>query len=255
LGTGFVCVNKLVRGFLLLGLFVCGACLANAREWTIDGATKVEAEFSGIIGDIVFLSKPDGSQQKVHLASLSAEDRAFIQNREQATTSVVAATPSPATAHHSSAYSVIANLLSGKLVVPGDNGFADYTPNNAPDYYALYFSAGWCGPCHRFTPKLVSFYQQMKPLHDNFEVIFVSNDRDERGMLGYMHELSMPWPAVRFAEIKGLPEIRKYEGNGIPCLVIINAQGRVVADSFVNGRYVGAETPMNTLGKLLQGGP
>jgi thiol-disulfide isomerase/thioredoxin len=247
-------MKKTIQGFLLLGLVVYGSCLANAREWTIDGTTKVEADFSGIIGDVVFLGKPDGSQQKVLLASLSAEDQSFIQNREQATTSVVTASPPPATTHRASGYSGIANLLAGKLVVPGENGFADYTPSNSPDYYALYFSAGWCGPCHRFTPQLVSFYQQMKPLHDNFEVIFVSNDRDERGMLGYMRELSMPWPAVRFAEIKGLPEIRKYEGNGIPCLVIIDAQGHVVADSFVNGQYVGAETPMNSLGKLLQGG-
>jgi thiol-disulfide isomerase/thioredoxin len=242
-----------MRLFLLFGMVVCGACLGNAREWTINGTTKVEADFSGIIGDIVFLSKPDGSRQKVHLASLSAEDQAFIQNREQATTSIVTASPPPATPHHASGNSAIANLLAGKLVVPGENGFADYTPNNYPDYYALYFSAGWCGPCHRFTPKLVSFYQLMKPLHANFEVIFVSSDRNEREMLAYMRELSMPWPAVRFAEIKGLPEIKRYEGSGIPCLVIVDTQGNVVADSFVNGRYVGANVPMDRLGKLLQG--
>jgi thiol-disulfide isomerase/thioredoxin len=247
-------MNKRIRSFLLLGLVVYGTCLANAHEWTINGTTKVEAEFSGIIGDVVFLSKADGNRQKVHLTSLSAEDRAFIQNREQATTSVVAAAPPPAdTTHHASGYSGIANLLAGKLVLPGENGFAEYTPSNSPDYYAIYFSAGWCGPCHRFTPKLVNFYRHMKPLHGNFEVIFVSNDRDDRGMLDYMRELSMPWPAIRFSEIKGLPEIRKYEGPGIPCLVIIDAQGQVVADSYVNGQYVGASAPMDKLGKLLQG--
>jgi|HubBroStandDraft_6_1064221.scaffolds.fasta_scaffold280939_2 thiol-disulfide isomerase/thioredoxin len=247
-------MKQITQSFLLFGLVVCGAGLANAHEWTIDGTTKVEAEFSGIIGDTVFLSKADGSEQKVSLASLSADDQAFIKDREQATTSVVTASPPPPTAHHTSGYSVIANLLTGKLVVPDENGFADYMPNSTPDYYAIYFSAGWCGPCHRFTPKLVNFYQQMKTQHSNFEVIFVSNDRNEHDMLGYMHELSMPWPAVRFAEIKSLPEIKKYEGRGIPCLVIVDAQGNVVADSFVNGRYVGAESPMNRLGKLLDTG-
>jgi thiol-disulfide isomerase/thioredoxin len=246
-------MNQVVRSILLFGLSVCCAWPANAHEWTINGTTKVEAEFSGIIGDIVFLSRADGSQQKVPLSSLSAEDQAFIKDREQNTTSVVAASPPPPTARHASGYSVIANLLTGKLVVPGEDGFSDYALSSAPDYYAIYFSAGWCGPCHRFTPKLVNFYNQMKPLHGNFEVIFVSNDNNERDMLGYMHELSMPWPAVRFSEIKGLPEIRKYEGDGIPCLVIIDAQGNVVADSYVNGNYVGAEEPMNRLGKLLQG--
>jgi thiol-disulfide isomerase/thioredoxin len=246
-------MRQIIQGFLFFGLIVSGACLANAHEWTIGGTTKVEAEFSGIIGDTVFLSKADGDRLKVPFASLSTDDQAFIKDLEQNTTSVVAASPPPPTAHHASGNSVIANLLMGKLVVPGENGFADFSPNSTPDYYAIYFSAGWCGPCHRFTPKLVSFYHQMKPLHGNFEVIFVSNDRSERAMLGYMHDLSMPWPAVRFAEIRGLPEIGKYEGSGIPCLVIIDAQGNVLADSFVNGQYVGAEEPMNQLGKLLQG--
>jgi thiol-disulfide isomerase/thioredoxin len=239
---------------LVFGLVVCGVDLANAHEWTIDGTTKVEADFSGIIGDVVFLSKPDGSQQKVHLSSLSADDQAFIQNREDATTSVVSSSAAPSTAHKASGYSAIANLLASKLVAPGDNGFADYTPSNSPDYYAIYFSAGWCGPCHHFTPKLVSFYQQMKPLHNNFEVVFVSRDRNEKDMLGYMRELSMPWPAVRFSEIKGLPDIMKYMGRGIPCLVIVDAQGNVVADSYENGQYVGAEKPMKRLGKLLETG-
>jgi thiol-disulfide isomerase/thioredoxin len=250
-------MNKTIRGFFLFGLVVCGAGLASAHEWTIDGTTKVEAEFSGIIGDTVFLSKADGSEQKVSLASLSAEDRAFIIDREQTTTSVVSASPPPPSAtQHASGYSAIANLLAGKLVLPGENGFSDYTPaNSTPDYYAIYFSAGWCGPCHRFTPKLVSFYQQMKPQHNNFEVIFFSSDRNEQEMLSYMRELSMPWPAVRFAEIKGLPDIKKYRGTGIPCLVIVDAQGNVVADSFENGQYVGAEKPMQKLGKLLDGGP
>jgi nucleoredoxin len=248
-------VNKTVRSFLLIGLVFCGTCLANAHEWTIDGTTKVEAEFSGIIGDVVFLSKADGSEQKVPLASLSAEDVAYIKNREEATTSVVSATPPPSTstAHKASGYSTIADMLAGKLVVPGENGFTDYSPGNpSPDYFAIYFSAGWCGPCHRFTPKLVDFYQQMKPRHNNFEVIFVSNDRNEQEMLRYMRGLSMPWPAVRFAEIKSLPEIKKLEGPGIPCLVIIDAQGNVVADSFENGQYVTATVPMKKLGKLLE---
>jgi thiol-disulfide isomerase/thioredoxin len=248
--------KKLLQRFLLLGLVVCGVGPASAREWTINGTTKITAEFSGIIGDIVFLGKADGSEQKVPLASLSAADQAFIVNREQATTSVVSVSPPPPSAlRKRPGYSSVANLLVGKLVVPGDNGFADYTPSNpTPDYYAIYFSAAWCGPCHRFTPKLVNFYQQMKPLHNNFEVIFVSRDHNEPAMLGYMRQFSMPWPALRFSEIKSLTDITKYAGRGIPCLVIVDAQGNVVADSFVNGQYIGADKPMNNLGQLLQTG-
>jgi serine protease Do len=88
-------MNRAVRSLLFFSLAVCSACLANARAWTIDGKTKVEGEFSGIMGDIVFLSQADGESLKVHLASLSAEDQAFITKGERATSSVVTSSAPP----------------------------------------------------------------------------------------------------------------------------------------------------------------
>jgi len=88
-------MNRAVRSLLFFSLAVCGTCVANARVWTIDGKTKVEGEFSGIMGDIVFLSQANGDQLKFHLASLSAQDQAFIKSGEQATTSVVTSSAPP----------------------------------------------------------------------------------------------------------------------------------------------------------------
>ncbi|HTQ31473.1 MAG TPA: trypsin-like peptidase domain-containing protein [Opitutaceae bacterium] len=70
------------------------ACLADARVWTIDGKTKVEAEFGGMIGDVVFLRQTNGNQLKFNLASLSAADQAYIKNRARGDTSVVPSSPS-----------------------------------------------------------------------------------------------------------------------------------------------------------------
>jgi serine protease Do len=98
-------MNQALRRLFFLSLAVCGACLANARVWTIDGKTKVEGEFTGIIGDIVFVGQADGTQLKFHLASLSAEDQAFIRKGEQATTSVVtSSTPPPSSGASGYAY-------------------------------------------------------------------------------------------------------------------------------------------------------
>ncbi|HEV8073501.1 MAG TPA: hypothetical protein VGP21_05150, partial [Opitutaceae bacterium] len=90
---------------------VYGACLANARIWTIDGKTKVEGEFSGQMGDIVFLSQPNGDQLKFHLASLSPEDQAFIRKGEQVTTLVVTSSAPPSSSGTSgSAYADFSEL-------------------------------------------------------------------------------------------------------------------------------------------------
>jgi thiol-disulfide isomerase/thioredoxin len=64
-------------------------------------------------------------------------------------------------------------------------------------YIALYYSAGWCGPCHKFTPELVKFYNEKKSKYPGFEVVYVSQDESANAMDKCMGEMAMPWPAVR----------------------------------------------------------
>ena len=59
------------------------------------------------------------------------------------------------------------------------------------DYYAIYYSAQWCPPCRKFTPKLVDFYNEAIGHHDNIEVIFVSSDQNEDKMEAYMKKAGM----------------------------------------------------------------
>ena len=59
------------------------------------------------------------------------------------------------------------------------------------DYIAVYFSASWCGPCHVFTPQLVSFYEQHGG-GKNFEVILVSSDRSAEDLAAYRTDKQMP---------------------------------------------------------------
>ncbi len=119
-------------------------------------------------------------------------------------------------------------------------------------YFLFYFSAHWCPPCRAFTPKLVDFYNQTKPTHPELEVVFMSSDRSEEDMKAYMIEAKMPWTAVKFSKIESMKKINAYAGSGIPCVVVVDAQGNVLADSFKGGQYLGPQKPVDDLKKLLK---
>jgi thiol-disulfide isomerase/thioredoxin len=152
----------------------------------------------------------------------------------------------------------IAKELTGKLVAL--NGKITQPSNNPTigqvKYIALYFGAGWCGPCHKFTPDLVGFYNEMKPKYSDFEVVFVSRDTSAAEMDNYMAEMKMPWPALRWDAVKWSTKLNKYSGPGIPCLVVVNANGEVLSDSYNGSKYLGPHKALDGLRALLtQGGP
>jgi thioredoxin-related protein len=196
---------KTIRGLLVFGLVVCGAGLANAHEWTIDGSTKVEADFSGIIGDVVFLSKPDGSRQKVHLASLSAEDRAFIQNREDATTSVVTASPPPTEKpRENTVYAWRTDFAAAKQRAANENKkmLLDFTGSD------------WCYFCKKLDAEVLD-----TPAFKDFAKDYVLVRVD----FPHSHELS---PDLK-NQNKALAQ--QYRVNGFPTLVELSSSGQEIA--------------------------
>lgn len=95
-------------------------------------------------------------------------------------------------------------------------------------YLGLYFSAHWCPPCRQFTPVLAEKYKALKASHEDMEMVFVSSDRDQGQFEEYYKE--MPWLAQVYSNREGKGELSKEFGvNGIPCLVVVEAQtGRVI---------------------------
>lgn len=148
----------------------------------------------------------------------------------------------------------IVDRLDGKLVVWNGSKLERFeTPSlKAKKYLAVYFSASWCGPCRQFTPRLVNWYKQQKEQLDKFDVIFVSRDRSEEAMLEYMKQEAMPWPALTFAKAdQRRSPLEKYAGSGIPCLVLIDTEGKVISHSYKGEEYVGPSKVIKDLEGLL----
>jgi nucleoredoxin len=60
----------------------------------------------------------------------------------------------------------------------------------------------------------------------------------------------MPWIAIEFTKLANVPSLKKYAGEGIPDLVVVDATGKVLADSYVRGKYVGPERVLDDLNKI-----
>ena len=119
------------------------------------------------------------------------------------------------------------SLTLPPLVTLAGEGWKNSPAPRDVKYTALYFSAHWCGPCRVFTPKLVEWYQAVRPQHPEFELVFVSSDRSSEDMLSYMKEARMPWPAIPFDQIQA-SGVKKWSAGGIPYLILFGPDGRPI---------------------------
>jgi len=106
----------------------------------------------------------------------------------------------------------------------------------------IYFSAHWCPPCRGFTPKLAEWYtNDLKA--KNFEVVFVSSDRDEESFSSYYSE--QPWLALPYSarDLKNALS-KKFKVNGIPSFVILD--GATAELITKDGRSAVSEDPKGT---------
>lgn len=93
----------------------------------------------------------------------------------------------------------------------------------------VYFSAHWCPPCRAFTPKLVDVFNTWRQKNRPIEIVFASSDRNEAAMMEYMQTMKMPWVALPFASPYRDDLAKKFGVQGIPTLVILTDQGKVVS--------------------------
>lgn len=148
--------------------------------------------------------------------------------------------------------SVYDDLLDGNLETYQGRSLKrlkEFTPPT--EYYLFYYTASWCGPCQKFTPSLVEFYEKRKPDDARFEIILVTSDSNEDDMEEYAAEKKMTWPHLKLSKVDDFREDFPHPGTGIPNLVLTDTEGKLLKTSYVDGTYYGPTPVMNHLGTLL----
>jgi nucleoredoxin len=121
--------------------------------------------------------------------------------------------------------------LAGKMIHPSTSAPLTLEANAQPKIYAFYRGAAWCGPCRQFSPSLVKFYNETKPKHPEFEIIYISGDKSAAEMKGYAKEAGFSWRAVPSNRQPELQLVNPLFTQYIPQLVVTDRQGNVLIDS------------------------
>ena len=149
----------------------------------------------------------------------------------------------------------VPDLLKGDLVQyrNGSVLHLDETALENKKLIAVYFSAHWCGPCRKFTPQLVEYYNRVAQEHPEFEIVFYSRDRSASDFENYMRETNMPWPAIDFTKLKVKQALAKNAGPGIPSLVLFDSSGNLISSSYAGSKFRGPQQVLADLDAIFAG--
>lgn len=119
---------------------------------------------------------------------------------------------------------VFHDFIDGNLVKLDGKRFKrlDETPS-PKKYVVFYYTASWCGPCQKFTPSLVDWYNENK--NDNFELVLVTSDSSEDSMKNYAAEKNMPWPQLKLTKAEKFKAKYEHGVTGIPSVIVCDLEG------------------------------
>lgn len=159
----------------------------------------------------------------------------------------------PADVPASGAASVFDEALDGNLVILDGKRLKKHELASKPTkYYLFYYTASWCPPCQAFTPSLVKFYKANKPNNDEFEIILVTSDSEEKDMEKYAISKDMTWPHLKLSKADKFQKKFNHPGGGIPNLVLTDLEGKLIKTSYEGKNYLGPTVVMDHLAGLLK---
>lgn len=201
---------------------------AGFETWTSKDGKAAELELVSVsqsggekIGEFRMRT---GKTVSISSSSLSDADARRLSEWKPAEAASVEA---PATAGKPSKFD---DILDGNLVKLDGRSLKRFSQETKPEkYYIFYYTASWCGPCQKYTPSLVDFYNKNK--NANFEIVLITSDSDEGGMETYAREKKMPWPQLKMSRVAKFEKQFDHKVNGIPSVITCDLDGNIVSRS------------------------
>ncbi|HEY9509824.1 MAG TPA: thioredoxin family protein [Verrucomicrobiae bacterium] len=100
--------------------------------------------------------------------------------------------------------------------------------NALPRYFAFVRAANFCPLSQHFMPELVKFYNEMKPKHPDFEVIYLSCDGKLPDLEKFAKDKGFSWPTVTYQRSGYLFEVIPHLQPLMPQLTIMDQRGHVL---------------------------
>jgi len=119
-------------------------------------------------------------------------------------------------------------------------------------FVALYFGGSWCPACIHYYPKLKKAYNEIKALHDNFEIVFISWDQNDIAFKNYYAKhpwLALPY-AARYVERR---LTKKFNVSGIPTVILLDGDANLYEEEGRSKILDVEKFPWNQLPPEVQG--
>jgi peroxiredoxin len=100
-------------------------------------------------------------------------------------------------------------------------------------YVLVDFWASWCGPCRAENPNIVAAYNKYSS--KNFTIVGVSLDKTKEPWLKAIKDDGLTWPHISDLKFWESEAVQIYQFNGIPYNVLIDPQGKIVAENLRGG--------------------
>jgi peroxiredoxin len=115
------------------------------------------------------------------------------------------------------------------LALPDVNGHTVPLTSFRGKYLLVDFWASWCGPCRAENPNVVKAYNEFKG--KNFAILGVSLDKEKTAWQEAVRSDGLDWSQVSDLKFWSSKAVETFKFDGIPFNVLIDPQGKVIAES------------------------